>query len=700
MTSPAGTLLGAAQAEADSAMLRRAFIETPDYHALRLTTDFNYVVGRRGTGKSAIFQRLRQYFAQDTSAILLAEQPQDYEMLELQSLLEPLSSEYRVLRPTTRLLWTAHFLLDATKAVSRHYKFGKSLHNLYLADYLARHDVTANMSGTAHCSATLRSILKQNLPAAQIPGAIATAYEIGKLTDALREALDQAAVRVVAMYDGLDEAWTPAITPVAILGGLAKTAADYREKQFPIYPLLFVRDNMFRALAQLDEDFTRHIEGHSLRIHWDEESLFHLVVARLRVALNLEELESPVKVWNRFAQRDLRDRSGFTRCLKYTLYRPRDILVLLNEAYLNARRAGREAIVEKDVDKTAKDISQHRLEDLCKEYDKVLPGVRLFVSAFRGQPAARPAAEVVNQLEEASATNDYSDFASRDLVLFENGGEMFSALYSVGFVGVKDDMSGNYMFCHDGTMAALVTLGGSRDTLVHPCYWKALDIAITEDSGAVVLEVNDEYEVPPTEEPVALRLQRLGRVPEELSGIPEGKAGSKEFEAWVLRAVRLLFSGALSNIELKPNPHTALNQRDIVATNATTSQFWRRIYEDYQSRQVVFECKNYSELTPEDVRQILDYTSSEYGRFAIAVRRGPTDALSESEKERTKALFYEHKRLLLILPSPMLVLCIRKLRTPKKYDYPEFTISKHLDYVVRSVLSMTHPPRYRQKRKK
>src|SRR5205814_4348837 len=116
-----------------------------------------------------------------------------------------------------------------------------------------------------------------------------------------------------------------------------------------------------------------------------EESLFHLVVARLRVALGLEDVESEVKVWNRFAHRELHDRDGFARCLRYTLYRPRDILVLLNEAYVNARRDSRESIVERDVEKTATNISQHRLEDLCKEYDRVLPGVRLFVSAFRGQ---------------------------------------------------------------------------------------------------------------------------------------------------------------------------------------------------------------------------------------------------------------------------------------------------------------------------
>jgi hypothetical protein len=68
---------------------------------------------------------------------------------------------------------------------------------------------------------------------------------------------------------------------------------------------------MFRALAHEDDDFTRHIEGHTLRLQWDQESLFGMVVARLRVVLGMESSENDVKVWNRFAQKELQGRDGF-----------------------------------------------------------------------------------------------------------------------------------------------------------------------------------------------------------------------------------------------------------------------------------------------------------------------------------------------------------------------------------------------------
>jgi len=700
MNQKLGNLLGSAQAEDDHLMLERAFVETADYQTLLHTKDFSYVVGRRGTGKSAIFQRLKERFCTDTRLILITEEPQDFEMLEMQSLMCGISSDYRALRAISRLLWTANFLVKTLTAIAVHYRFAKNEKASFIREYLRAHSSLANHGGASNCSMILRNALSKTKVAEEIPGVIASQFRMALAMDAVRDSLDDAGLSVVVLYDRLDEAWIPAVTPIAILGGIAKMAADYREKRFPFYSLLFVRDNMFRTLAQFDDDFTRHIEGHSLRLQWNEESLFHLVTARLRVALELESIESEMKVWNRFTQRELQGRDGFVGCLRLTLYRPRDILVLLNEAYVNATREGRDTVVEKDIGTSATNISQHRLEDLCKEYDKVLPGLRLFVSAFRGLPAEQSFQDVVNHLQYVADNNDYSSAETSEIVLFENGGEMFSALYSVGFVGVKDKVSGNYTFCHDGTMAALVTIEGARQTLVHPCYWKALDIQVSAEADELMIQINDEYGPDLTDEPVALRLKRLGQLPEELSTIGLGQIGSHSFEKWVVRAVRLLFSGPLTNIQLKPNPHDALNQRDVVATNSTTTTFWRRIYEDYQSRQIIFECKNYEELTPDDFRQVLDYATGDYGNFIMVVRRGKTDALMENEKDRMHSLFYEHKRLVMIVPASMLALCIRKLRTPKKYSYTEFTMSKHLDWIARSVLSMTHAPRYKLKRKK
>jgi hypothetical protein len=56
------TVLGAARAETDRTMLEKAFLETAEYHVLTQGTHHNFVVGRRGAGKSALFQRVAEHY--------------------------------------------------------------------------------------------------------------------------------------------------------------------------------------------------------------------------------------------------------------------------------------------------------------------------------------------------------------------------------------------------------------------------------------------------------------------------------------------------------------------------------------------------------------------------------------------------------------------------------------------------------------
>jgi hypothetical protein len=55
-------ILGDLRAEYDHQMLKSAFLETADYKTLIDTTDRPIVVGRRGTGKSALSYRLEHHW--------------------------------------------------------------------------------------------------------------------------------------------------------------------------------------------------------------------------------------------------------------------------------------------------------------------------------------------------------------------------------------------------------------------------------------------------------------------------------------------------------------------------------------------------------------------------------------------------------------------------------------------------------------
>ena len=348
-----GNLLGGGRAEADISMLGRAFVETPAFKALTETQDFNFIVGRRGTGKSALFAKTKDHYAAQNNILLISDRPPEHHTLDLQRLLGATGYDYRPLRAITRLLWRIHLLLEtADRLRALRHRFAKVAtgDQRLLLDYLTAHAALLRQSGIARCAAMLGLASGETKHAIEIPAWLATQLQVDRLQTAVKSALATAGLQAIALYDGLDEGWVPDTIATAVIGGLALASADFTDAQVGIFPMLFIRDNMFRALAHLDSDFTRHLEGHTLRLHWDENSLFHLVAQRLRVALHVDDVENDVKVWNRFAHRELKDREGFESCLHHTLYRPRDILNLLNEAYANAARDNRTEVVGGDVE--------------------------------------------------------------------------------------------------------------------------------------------------------------------------------------------------------------------------------------------------------------------------------------------------------------------------------------------------------------
>src|SRR5206468_1433855 len=124
-------------------------------------------------------------------------------------------------------------------------------------------------------------------------------------------------------------------------------AVDTNHQVPGIQAYVFLRDNIFKALGYLDPDYSKNIEGRFLRLHWDEHQLFDLVCARLKVAFHLEP-EANRKIWGSVTADDLKEKEGFEKCLRHTLYRPRDLLSLLNDAFYAAERQNRKTLILRD----------------------------------------------------------------------------------------------------------------------------------------------------------------------------------------------------------------------------------------------------------------------------------------------------------------------------------------------------------------
>ncbi|EMA4688704.1 ATP-binding protein, partial [Klebsiella pneumoniae] len=472
-----GNVLGDIRAEHDAKMLEASFWQTTDYKALLESYDRCIVVGRRGTGKSALVHMLSKHWHAKPKTHVMTISPIEEQIIGLRDVVSLFGENYLHIKAGSKLAWRYAIYMELLSEIASHYKMKNDLDYKSVEKHLLSWGAKRqNISGKIRKK--LISILdtgKDVKPATRISD-LSDNFELDLLEEVLFEAISKSNHQFVIFADRLDEGYTPDDLGVAIVDGFIQSVIDIKQNlQEKVIAFAFVRDNIHRAISKMDPDFTRNIEGQVLRLHWDEYNLFNLVCNRMRVAFN-STIENNTRVWNAYTANELQSNTGFKEALKLTLYRPRDILVLLNDAFLRAATHDRTKIIIDDIKATANTISQNRLNDLLKEYENVFPALDIFTSLFGNKKpdfSIAEASEIISQAFDIKEVNDKMKL--QDILLFEGPVQVIQRLYSVGFFGLYNQQSSSYVFCHDGKEPEKEFTPGSK-LLLHPCYWLALSV--------------------------------------------------------------------------------------------------------------------------------------------------------------------------------------------------------------------------------
>lgn len=658
--------LGDTTAENDNKMLSSAFIETPDFRTLIESDDRTVVVGRRGTGKSALFINLKKHWAKDKKTISLTFSPEDTEIIGFRSLLRPFSGSFTLARAATRMLWRYAMLMEIAFYISKHYKLSDLVEK---EDRLREHLDRWSESQTpflTKCRKIAKSFLSIDSPEEAI-GDLPLNLELASIEESVLKLLSKSDRRVVILMDRLDEGYEPDAIGIGIIAGLAYAAVELNQKSAFIRPIIFLRDNVFRALAKEDPDYSRNIEGQVIRLHWDWALLLLLAAKRMKVTFQLD-IEKDQRVWDRCTAGDLQGRDGFKKCLQFTLYRPRDLLSLLNESFFCSFRHGRSTAILEDLEYAAKSISVARLEDLWKEYQKIFPPIQAITSGFKNGEPELSVTSALFKIEQATETiEDSGDQASLSEARLLKASGILQSLYSVGFIGMHDQNTSSFTFCHDGRTPDKGFESADK-ILIHPCYWLGLNLSKNALSPDEAEEINDEYDINVESLNPKIRNSKIGQIVSHLDKIQQGKEGDREFEQWCLEALRVIFAAHLTGLNLHPNG-AAIQRRDIVGTNRAKSEFWERILQDYKVRQVVFDAKNFQDLGPDEYRQLQSYLTGPYGKLGFIINRDESENLnSGKDLDWTKEMYTSHQCLIMKLPAKFLSKLLQKLRSPEKHD--------------------------------
>ena len=687
------SLLGEQSAENDRALLLTNYIETAEYRSVLETRDSTVIVGRRGTGKSAMFLKLNDFWGSQKGNYVINISPDDYQTIGFRGLFKRFENKYSHVRAAAKIVWKYGFLMEIISHLYGNYKLKTEFSKYPISLEHAKRwsEDSSDFFGKLVKKTTPH--FKANDEPEFIIGTLNTTLQIPDLERDLLKLLELSNIKFFILVDRLDEGYENDEAGAAIISGVIALVSEFNKRYESIRPLLFQRDNIIRSVAKFDPDYTRNIEGEIIRIHWDTHQLLNLVTKRLSTVFNLEIVKDQ-KIWDRCtanesSDRELQGQNGFKKCLQFTLYRPRDILSLLNQSFYEAAKVGRETIILTDIEKTAKSISESRLEDLTKEYSSIIPAISPAVSVFaNGSPelSYNEALSLLDMLSTIIKEDETERVIQVDYRILGSDG-ILKALYSVGFLGTHDEGSNSYNFCHDGRNPDR-EFSSSDKILIHPCYWIGLNLSKNALAPEEAELINDEYEIKVTSVTPEIRSQKIGALTAEIGNIRTGREHAHDFESWVTTALQTIFAGHLGNVEINPNG-AAIQRRDIVGTNLVKTQNWKYIFERYGVHQVVFDAKNFSEIGRDEYRQLSTYLHGVYGTLGFIITRDDEERIKAgSELDWFREIYYTQNKLIIRISYKWLLRLLSKLRSVEKHDVIESALSTLLDIYERRYLSL------------
>lgn len=400
--------LGDTAAENEIVGLRSYFVPTGQFTQAK-QGHARLVVGRKGTGKTAIFYEVRNSLGRNRSNVILDLKPEGHQFTKLReavlSQLSPGLQEHTMTGFWNYILLTelAHKILStegvwASNDPERHTRF-KNLEHVYksheidsegdLSQRLLRQvNRLTERFGDAGESKTREKITEWLY-----------AGDIRKLDKAVSDYLREKDA-VWLLIDNLDKGWpvhgtTSADIMIvrALLEATRKLQRQLEEKDVDFKCLVFIRTDIYEHLVQQTPDKGKDT---AIRLDWDDPGVFQEIV-RKRINASTDLQGSFREVWPILFESHIGTEDSFNYILERTLMRPRDLLTFLHRATEVAVNRGHVKVSSNDIVQAEKSYSEDLVLVTAYEIGDTHPQFADLLYAFQGVPrtVSLPEMEVV-----------------------------------------------------------------------------------------------------------------------------------------------------------------------------------------------------------------------------------------------------------------------------------------------------------------
>lgn len=397
--------IGDPTAENEMTTLGNYFLRTEQYERA-VRGDVNLVVGRKGSGKTALFIRVRDKIRADKRNIVVDLKPEGYQLLKLKDdILSYLTEGAR--QHLITAFWEYLILLEVTyKLLEKDrniYKFNHEINELYLElDATYRVD---NFSAEGDFSERLLSLSQRisqqysqrygqedgrRLTAQQVTELIYT-HDLRKLRDKVSRYLETKG-SVWVLFDNLDKGWSTqgvdvidAIALRCLIDAGRKVEREMQRDGHKFRCTVFVRNDVYEHLMANSADYGKEMRA---TLDWTDPDLLREIM-RLRLVSGLEGKASEVtfdKIWPTICTSHFHGEESSTYVINRALMRPRNVLKIFNHARGFAINFNRTKISEEDIEKGVRAYSQDLIIELDRELSDVLPEAKDLLYHFIDAP--------------------------------------------------------------------------------------------------------------------------------------------------------------------------------------------------------------------------------------------------------------------------------------------------------------------------
>ena len=465
--------LGDIAAENEVQQLSRYFVQTGQYNEAR-RGHARLIIGRKGSGKTAIFYAIRDSIPKTRAYLVLDMKPEGHQFTKLrEGVLSRLSQGLK--EHTLTAFWTFILLCELCRNV---------------IDYdqsWAQRDI-----GRFESFQRLRRQFQELVPSDSGDFSERLLYQVDRLSERIVETDDFTPARitellfrreipilenVVADYlahksevwmliDNIDKGWpTRGACPEdvliirALLDASRKIQQRLERHELPMYCLVFLRNDIYELLVRQTSDRDKDTP---VVVDWnDREAFKELVLQRIVSATGLSG--SFDEVWARAFDRNVGTRDSFGYVVDRTLMRPRDLIRFLRKAVEVAVNRGNERVREGDFIAADSAYSEEMLVSINYELSDVSPSFTDLVYCFIGCRALMPIPQV-REIVTHMIPDEQFESALQLLIWF-------------GFLGVSTG-DGGELFAYNvrynlAKINAILKTGRSQ-LVVHPAFRTSL----------------------------------------------------------------------------------------------------------------------------------------------------------------------------------------------------------------------------------